>query len=222
MSPNIQFLPLSLIFLYRRRQAVLLPSLPTTSFRLCRSRHISVHHSTINVRRLKAFSQHQDFQQPSLTRAFPTNLRSRSLFSASRHQGDTSSYTLWILPTIFIRSLRTSTRQQSSAAIRILFEVEDDIELSQDISSLREHVAITTFINRGPSSSCLLKHIHPRTLTPSTTFDFETLKIAGVCQRKFFLSFQSFAFYADADSGPTPVEPTRLPDIHIRVRSLIT
>mmetsp|Transcript_55416 Transcript_55416/g.115978 ORF Transcript_55416/g.115978 Transcript_55416/m.115978 type:complete len:113 (-) Transcript_55416:690-1028(-) len=63
-------------------------------------------------------------------------------------------------------------------------------------------------INRGPSSSCLLKHIHPRTLTPSSTFDYETLKIARACQRKFFLSFQSFAFYADADAGPTPVDPT--------------
>ena len=66
MSLKIQFLPLSLIFLYRRRQAFLLPSLPMTSFRLCRSRHISVHHSTINVRRLKAFSPHQDFQRLSL------------------------------------------------------------------------------------------------------------------------------------------------------------
>jgi hypothetical protein len=31
--------------------------------------------------------------------------------------------------------------------------------------------------------------------------------MAAECQRKFFLSFQSFAFYADADAGPTPVEP---------------
>ena len=39
------------------------------------------------------------------------------------------------------------------------------------------------------------------------------------CQRKFFLSFQYFAFYADTYSGPTPVEPTRFLDIHIRVQS---
>jgi hypothetical protein len=52
---------------------------------------------------------------------------------------------------------------------------------SQDISSLREYVAITIFINRGPTSSCLLKHFHPPTLTASTTFNAQLLKIAGVC-----------------------------------------
>ncbi len=78
---------------------------------------------------------------------------------------------------------------------------------SQDTSSLREIVVITTFLNRGLSFSCLLKYHHPPTFTPSTTFNSELLKIAGLCQRKFFLSFQSFAFCADADAVPTPVEP---------------
>jgi hypothetical protein len=31
--------------------------------------------------------------------------------------------------------------------------------------------------------------------------------ITKAFQRKFFLSFQLFKFYDDADAGPTPVEP---------------
>ena len=174
MSLNIQFLPLPLIFLYRRRHASLLPSrsLPTTSLRLCRSGHIYAHQSTINDHHSKArsSSKYQDFQVLRTTRALPTNLRPSLLSTTRRRQAISSTNhpdrrTDLIFSTTFIHSLQTSERQHKRAAIRIHFEVEDDIELH---STFARHLKLAGVcrdydIYQSRNNLFMSAHVHPPT-----------------------------------------------------------
>ena len=90
------------------------------------------------------------------------------------------------------------------------------------------YCSLPLFINRRPTSSCLLKYIHPRTRTSCTVLDSKILKIARARWGKFFLSFQCFAPHrtrppwADPSLGSqhwcgcrTSFEPTRHPVILI-------
>jgi hypothetical protein len=61
----------------------------------------------------------------------------------------------------------------------------------RSVTSLREHIAGS----RSAVQTRLAAHGNNQS-TPqqAATIAFEMLKIAGACQRKFFLSIQSFAF----------------------------
>ena len=232
MSLNIQFLPLPLIFLYRRRRASLLPSPPTTSFRLCISRHIHVPRSTINDQRFRACSPCQYFQRLRPTSAFPTILRPSLLLTTRRHQATFSTNHQsrqpdLILPTTSIRSLRTSARQHTSAAIRIHFEAEDDIELHSTFARHFKLAGVCRDYEFHQSLTNLFMSAQLPAPTDTHTKHYIQLRIAQDCgsMSKEILPFVPIFRIlrrrgCRTDASRTEARRSRLPDIHIRVRSL--